>query len=213
LVGVQTLQWVEQGRATVDIVVGAGSAFMSRVLTGEMRTLADALVPVVDDLRWDGGSEMAAPSGPSRRGVEPVLSGTLAGVKWVVAANGDDLRLLVGAEAHDTGGLGQTTPEPENFAPYALNPIGVPGGVLLFGRAPEVVDRVRLELSTSAVELPAIGYHPGAVAFAVPLADELDPVAAHLLAADGTTLATIALDELPPYLGDWIGSGVAIPSG
>ncbi|MCP4966151.1 MAG: hypothetical protein GY926_13070 [bacterium] len=207
------LQWIEQDQILVDLVRGPKSSPFGADVSDEMFTLASQLEPFVAQLAWDGGDEMATPVGPSRLDAVPLLSGALAGTAWRVAADGSDLQLLVGDQAQFVGNTGRTVPDDGEMIHYSVMPLAVPGGAIIFGRSPDTVKHVRLDLLNATVDLPIVAFDDQQIAFAVPISDLLDPVTLSFLGENETVLATIPLSNMPPYLGGAVGSSAAITSG
>jgi len=211
-IGPAWLQWIEQPQVLVGILRGPSGSSAITDISDEMLALANSLKPVMTELVWYGGDEMATLAGPSRPDAVPLLAGTIDGTRWRVAADGTDLQLLIGDETRFVGGTPRTTPDDRDMIDYTIMPISVPGGAIVFGHSPNNVKLVRLHLSNATVDLPVVT-HEDQVVFAVPINDLLDPVSITLLSQDETILATISLIGLPPYLGGAIGSGTPIATG
>jgi len=117
-----------------------------------------------------------------------------------------------------------TPPTAERFSPkrdwcqaleigYSVDPVAVPGGALLFGLAPPVVESAHLHLVNAVVELPLVVFDDKETAFAVPLPDELDPVPVDFVDAVDAVLGSIDLAQMPPFVGGSLGSGLSIDPG
>lgn len=196
-----TLSWVEQDRARVTIVAKLDGLDIRT----ETLELAQLLQPIRAELNW----QEEPPSGPSLADAPTVLAGTLADTPWrlVVAPNG--LALATGS---DSVSRSNGVPPQGNATEigYSIESVGTGGGVVVYGDAPNVADRVRLRTNNSITELPTAPTPDGRVAFAVPIDDRLDPVGIDFLDDGGRVLATIGLEDLPPFFGGALQSGVSL---
>lgn len=194
-----TIRWVEDGTSQVEIANRALG-----LMTGEEALeLAGYLVPLTTELNWqlEARPLRAEPFEEWRQ-----LSGKIDGMVWHVTLDGG--RLVLNAEP-DFAGLGDPFPIINGFNPsdptkvlWNIESVDMPGGVVLFGHAPEIVDSVRLRLLNGTAVLPVVGYHTDRVAFAVPISDRLDPLSVEFLDPDGVVVfETISLSDLPPYSG------------
>ncbi len=199
------LEWIEDGRATVWITQGDAGRFEDH--TDDMLALAGALQPMeVDTLDWHTPDLPA--NTPSVDGDAPgaLLSGVVNGESWSIHRIGTGVELARGG-SHSMPGQGQFRTDTTIVGatdPAAieltLEGLAVPGGTLAWGVAPDRVAALRLELVEGTIEVPVAALGDGRVAYAVPIADELDPVRLVYLDGDGRHLAERSLIGLPPFM-------------
>jgi hypothetical protein len=196
-----TLSWVEQDRARVMIVAKLDGLDIRT----ETLELAQLLQPIRAELDW----QEEPPSGPPLADAPTVLAGTLADTPWRLVLAPDGLALATGSDAVSRS---NGVPPQDNATEigYSIESVGTGGGVVVYGDAPNVAHRVRLRTNNSITELPTASTSDGRVVFAVPIDDRLDPVGIDVLDDGGRVLATIGLEDLPPFFGGVLRSAVGL---
>lgn len=204
--GPSWIEWIEQDRITVQIVPGPGSP-MSDDLRSEMLELAEQLeILEVPELQWSTENAAGTPMADSTA----QLSGALGGTTWKIVSSPDGTTALAVSDRLASSHRNQT-PEREDLREIDLNlaPISVPGGTLVWGFAPSTVKSARLILANGdTAQVTTVESTNDRSIFAVPIADDLDPISVEFLNADGGTTATYNLRWLPPYMGGSISTTI-----
>lgn len=190
----RTVSWIENGTTQVEISVNQ----FGLATTDDALELAELLVPVVAKLDWQ--SDLPVRSGSVPTDLPTQLSGSVDGISWVVVLDNANLKLLASPEFADLGGGPPRIdpPDPANIL-YTFQNVGRPGGEVMFGHAPDNVQLVRLNVLNGTVDLPVVAYGKDRVAFAVPIADRLDPTSVEFLDVDGNLIEIASLLDRLPY--------------
>ena len=204
--GLQTLtsvSWIEQDRVRVDIVSRGASGLPD--ISADLSALARLLEPIRAQLDWSNQPRI----GRQFANVEPLLAGNLAGIAWKLVPGSSGLVIAAGTDYIATSD--GSPPLDDDFRiKYSYEAISIPGGSIVSGDAPVSVRRVQLRTANTITELPIAPLPQGRVAFAVPIDDRLDPISIDFLDDNGEQLASIPMDQRPPYQGGSGSSSVSL---
>ena len=196
-----TLSWAEQDQTRVEI----GAQLNGLDVRAETLELAELLEPIRTELDW-----LAEPQiGIRLIDAQTLLAGTLANTKWQLLSTPVGLALGIGDDSRASS-EGEPVQESDRQIGYSIASVSTPGGAVVYGDAPALARGVQLRTDTAIIEVPTAPAPDGRVAFAVPIDDRLDPLGIDFLDDSGQVLATIPLDDLPPFFGGGLRSSVDI---
>jgi hypothetical protein len=196
-----TLSWAEQDQTRAEI----GAQLNGLDVRAETLELAELLEPIRTELDW-----LAEPQiGIRLIDAQMLLAGTLANTKWQLLSTPVGLALGIGDDSR-AASEGEPVQESDRQIGYSIASVSTPGGAVVYGDAPALARGVQLRTDTAIIEVPTAPAPDSRVAFAVPIDDRLDPLGIDFLDDSGQVLATIPLDDLPPFFGGGLRSSVDI---